>query len=330
MINVGVLGAGTMGWAHATSYARLPNVRLVGIADIDLPKAKRLAEATGSTAVPRAEDLIGRSDIDLIDVCLPTHLHRTYVEAAAAAKKHIFCEKPLARSLADGQAILAACDRAGVKLGVGHVVRFFPEYAQATAAVRAGRLGEIGVIRTSRGGGGFPTAWNDWYANYEWSGGLALDLLIHDFDWLRWTFGPVERVFAKSTHGRDFNREEYVLVTLRLKSGAIAHVEGTWLQAGGFATSFEIVGTKGMLSHSSREVTPLVVVTPPTPGAPGVAVPESAGESPYFKEIQAFVNALERGEPIPVDGKEGYEALKIALAVLESMETGRVVRVEGE
>lgn len=330
MLNVGVVGAGTMGTAHAHAYARLPNVRLVGIADTDLEKAKRLADATGSTALPQAEDLINRPDIDVIDICLPTHLHRVYVEKAAAAKKQIFCEKPLARTLADGQAILDAVEKAGVKLGVGHVVRFFPEYAQARATVQAGHLGEIGVIRTSRGGGGFPTAWKDWYANYTWSGGLALDLMIHDFDWLRWTFGPVARVYAKSTFRRDFNREEYVLATLRLKSGAIAHMEGTWLQAGGFATSFEIAGSQGMLTYDSREVRPLVTVTPPTPGSAGVAVPEAPGESPYLKEIRAFVEALDRGQPVPVDGREGYESLKIALAVLESIETGRPARVEGE
>lgn len=325
MINVGVIGAGTMGSTHAYAYAQLPNARVVGVADIDVEKARRVVAQSGGTAWATAEEAIDNPQVDVVDVCVPTFLHRRYVEQALAAGKHVYCEKPLARTLADGWAMVQAAEKAGRQLGVGHVVRFFSNYRQAREMVREGKLGQIGIIRTSRGGGGFPYAWQDWYANFEWSGGMILDLLIHDFDWLRWTLGEVERVFARSTHGRDFNREEYALVTLRFANGAMAHVEGTWLHAGGFTTSFEICGSQGMLSSDAAETRPLVLVTPPSPSAPGVAVPEVPGESPYLAELRAFVDALDAGQPVPVNGREGYEALKIALAALRSVETGSPV-----
>src|SRR5690606_8031401 len=131
---------------------------------------------------------------------------------AAAAGKHVFCEKPISISIEDAKAMVEACEKAGVTLMVGHVLRFFPEYDAARDAVAGGRLGDPKVIRATRASA-FPTWGSDnWFADESRSGGPIVDLIIHDIDWIRWTFGEVQRVYAKRT-------ERYALVTLRLESG---------------------------------------------------------------------------------------------------------------
>ena len=251
-MRVGIVGFGTMGTTHAASYQRIADCELVAIADIR-PERRALAEEQHDVrSYATLRDMLSAEALDVIDVCVPTFLHREHVEIAAEAGKHVFCEKPLARSRAEGQAMVDACRKAGVILGVGHVVRFFPEYQRAKAVIESGQMGNVGTVYTYRGGGGFPTAWQDWYARYEWSGGLTLDLIIHDFDFLRWTLGEVERVFAKSTWGRENNRMEHVLVSLRFANGVIGNVEGTWLDLGTFGTKFEFACDEGLLTHDSH------------------------------------------------------------------------------
>ncbi len=197
--------------------------------------------------------------IDIVDVCVPTFLHKSYVMKAADAGKHVICEKPLARSLEDAREMLDYCREKDVRLFVGHVLRFFPEYREAKALVDQGAIGDVAVVRTTRGGG-FPMAWNNWYADFQNSGGLVLDMIIHDFDFLRWCFGEVERVYAKSLFGRGHYGMDYALVTLRFASGVIAHVEGTWAHES-FSMKFELAGKSGIIDYDSASDQPLVSVS---------------------------------------------------------------------
>lgn len=326
-LKVGLIGAGTMGSTHADAYSVIENAELVAVADLVPERAQAIASRTGAT-IRSASEIIADPSIDVIDVCVPTYLHRDFVIQAAEAKKHVFCEKPMARTLTEAQEMQEACDKAGVKLAIGHVVRFFPEYIRAYQKVKNGEIGDVAFVRATRGGFPLPTAWQDWYANYEKSGGLVLDMIIHDFDYLRWLLGPVDRVFAKGTRGRDYNRLEYSLVTLKFKSGAIAHVEGSWVNSGGFHTRLEIAGTKGLIDFDSRKANPITLTVNKQGGTPGVPVPASAwAESPYTTEIKNFINVLDGKDGIIVDGNEGYESLKVALAALESIETGKSVKL---
>lgn len=325
-VRVGLIGLGTMGSVHAQAYRQLPSTEIAAVADLR-PELRAGFEASGVEIYTTGEELIQSADVDLIDVCVPTPFHRRLVEMAAARGRHVFCEKPLARTEKDAEAMVEACKRAGVKFGVGHVVRFFPEYVQAKNVVESGEIGKPATVWTMRGGGGFPTAWQDWYANFEWSGGLILDMIIHDFDYLRWVFGDVERVFARGTAGKEYNRYEYALVTLRFKSGVIANVEGSWFNHGGFQTKLEIAGQKGLISYESAETYPLKVVLKSTgASAQGVAVPESPlYKSPYLLEIEHFVNCIQQDKEPMISGEEALKSLRIALAALDSIATGKPV-----
>lgn len=328
-MRVGIVGAGTMGSLHAGCHKEAGH-EVVAVYDLRAEVAARVAASVGASVAPTYEALLSDPSIELIDICLPTFLHRQFVEAAAKAGKHILCEKPIALTLEDARAMIEICQKAGVHFYVAHVLRFFPEYAQGYNLVRAGKVGEPGVIRTTRGGI-FPTAWDDWYAKPELSGGLTVDMIIHDFDWLRWTFGEVERVYAKTLQGRTAQRLDYALVTLRFASGAIAHVEGTWAHSG-FRYGFEVAGNGGLIEFDSDKIKPVVVSQRAAQaGVTGVAVPESPlRESPYTAEIRHFARCIKHGEAPLVTAYDAYKALEISLAALESARTGRPVTIAKE
>ena len=328
-MRVGIVGAGTMGSVHAASHAEAGH-QAAAIFDLRPEAARRLAATVGASVAPSFEALLEDPSIELIDVCVPTYLHRRHVEAAARAGKHVLCEKPIALSLEDARAMTETCRKAGVHFYVAHVLRFFPEYQRARDLVLEGKIGRPGVIRTTRGGI-FPTAWEDWYADPERSGTLLADLVVHDFDWLRWTFGEVERVYAKSLLGRTTERLGYALVTLRFASGAIAHVEGSWSHTG-FRYGFELAGDKGLVDFDSDRIKPVSVTRRGArAGAVGVAVPESPlKESPYTTEIRHFGQCIRTGQEPLVTAHDACKAIEISLAALESARTGRPVTIGKE
>ncbi len=310
----------------------MPGAEVVGGRAENREGAARAADAASCPAFGRDEfdALLRQTQPDIVDVCVPTPVHREYVERAAAAGKAVFVEKPLARTPEDCDAIVAAVERAGVPLMAGHVLRFFPEYAGAKRLVDAGGVGKPAAIRTARLAG-MPAGGRTWYGDSAQSGGVVLDMIVHDFDWLRWTFGPVTRVFAQGLYGRPEHagKRDYALVTLRLESGAVAHVSGSWAHPGGFRTTLEIAGDAGLIEHDSAHSAPLTFSPHKTEGGGGgVAVPESplaADENPYFLELSAFIRSLQEGVPPPVTVYDAREAARIALAALESIETGKAV-----
>ena len=323
---VALIGAGTMGSVHAKHWNSVPGAELVGVLDPRLDAARALGPAFTDW-----ETLLSQTKPDIVDVCTPTPFHREYVEKAAAAGRAIFVEKPMARSLADCDAMLAAVERAGVPAMSGHVLRYFPEYAAAKRLVDSGAVGAPAAIRTARMAG-FPDLGSrpNWYGDPDQSGGLVLDMILHDFDWLRWTFGPVLRVYAKGVYNRrEFRgRLDYALVTLRFQSDAVAHVTGSWAHPGGFRTTLEVAGDRGLIEHDSASSAPLTISLRAKSGAGGVAVPESpmaSGEDPYYQEIAAFVAALETNQTPPVTFQDARDATEIALAALQSIDTGKVV-----
>jgi predicted dehydrogenase len=328
MLRVGIVGAGTMGRTHASAYTKLPNVQLTGIYDADRAFAERTAQQFGTKAVESYEALL--QQVDIVDICTPTPTHEELVVRAASVGKHILCEKPLGRTLQQCERMIAAARQAGVTLMPAHVLRFFPEFKQARELVLAGAVGKPAAIRTRRGGA-YPRAANDWYADFEQSGGPILDLVIHDFDWLRWTFGEVERVFAKALTFKKLDHIDYALITLRLQSGAIAHVEANWADPGGFKVDFEIAGDAGMIAFDSRFAMPLTVAKQQADdGGGGVAVPESPlADDPYLLEIKHFVDSVEAGQQPSITAEDGMKAVEIALAAIESARTGKVIRLGG-
>ena len=328
-MKVGVIGAGFIGAIHLDAYANMPEVEVVGVADARPEVAAAGAALVGAQALASYEELVAAEEVDVVDVCLPTAYHRELALEAARQGKHVFLEKPIARTLEEAEAILEAFSGTENRLFVGHVVRFFPEYVRIKDMMDAGDLGTVGVARTSRRSP-FLTGWNDWYADRRISGGMLLDLVIHDFDFLRWALGGVERVYARGVLGREYNRLDYALVTLRFAGGAIAHVEGQWGYPGPFNYSIEVAGSRALVTADSTQPAPLQLFggEPGSVGA-GAGTAESpdviTGKSPFQTELEHFIHCIETGEESLVEPNDAYEALRIGLAATESVLSGKPV-----
>src|SRR5215216_1251596 len=323
-MRVGLIGAGFMGGVHLDAYASIPDVEVVGIADARIEAAVAGAEMVGAQPYASYEDLVAVEDVEVVDVCLPTAFHRHLAVRAAGEGRHVILEKPIARTMEDAQQILDAFSGDGPRLFVGHVVRFFPEYVGIKHKIDAGDLGTIGMVRTSRRSP-FLLGWNDWYADWRVSGGVLLNLVIHDFDYLRWTLGEVERVYARGMLGREHNRLDYVLATLRFESGTIAHVEGHWGYPGPFNYSIEVAGSNALLTVDSTEPDSLQLISGASEEVPDLA----SGKSPYAKELEHFIHCIATGEEPIVQSQDACEALRIGLAATESVLTGEPVTLGG-
>jgi predicted dehydrogenase len=325
-MRVGLVGAGFMGGVHLNAYAGIPEVEVVGVADARVEAAVAGAKMVGARPYASYEELVAAQDVEVVDVCLPTAFHRDLALSAAGEGRHVILEKPIARTMEDAQKILGAFSGDGPRLFVGHVVRFFPEYVRIKEKIEAGDLGTVGVIRTSRRSP-FLLGWNDWYADWRVSGGVLLDLVIHDFDFLRWALGEVERVYARGMLGREYNRLDYVLVTLRFENGTIAHVEGHWGYPGPFNYSIEVAGSSALVTVDSREPAPLELTG--DTATPGEVPDLASGKSPYAKELEHFIHCIATGEEPIVQSQDACEALRIGLAATESVLTGEPVTLGG-
>ena len=326
MQRVAVIGAGTMGRTHAKAYAAIPNAELVAVCDTRLDAAEELAKAHSARAFSGIEQALQEAEFDVVDICTPTPTHLEHIKAAAAAGKHISCEKPLARSISQAMEAARVCREAGVTLFVAHVVRWFPEYRRLREIIKSGAIGETVEVRTSRGGmlhGGT----DNWFTNWQMSGGAVLDLMIHDFDWLRWCYGSVRRVYAKGLYNSHIPGKDHALVTLRFDNGVIAHVEGNWARPDRFVTSVEVAGTQGLLSFSNTESVPLVIKRQSPDGVvTDNSVPDIlAAKDPYHLELEHFIGCLEEGKTPDVTAEDGVEAVRISEAALRSITTGEPV-----
>jgi len=326
MQEVLLIGAGTMGKEHASAYYAMENVHLTGIVDPRQVEAKKIIGDHDTKIFASLEEAVNELEkIDCVDICVPTLFHKEYVKKAADYGLNIICEKPLAYTYEEAREILEYCKEKQVQLFVAHVVRFFPQYSEARKLVLEGTIGDVGVVRARRGGA-FPIGNGDWYRDPQKSGGVILDLMIHDFDYLRWIFGDVERVYAKGLLGSGIQNLDYALVTLTFKSGVIAHVEGTWAHHT-FSTQFEFAARTGIIEYDSSKEEPVLLSLRETEEAKvGVAVPQSPlRKSPYFTELEHFIHCLETGEQPIVTAEDACKAVEISNMALKSLQTGKPV-----
>lgn len=327
-MKVAVIGCGVMGRTHANAYNQLQGAELVGVCDFVEEAARKTAETFNTTPYFSFEEMVKEAKPEAISVCLPTHLHKEYVKKAADMGIHVICEKPVAPNLEDAREIIAYCESKGVRLFVAHVVRFFPSYKNISDKVKAGAVGDLGVIHTKRIGG-HPGATKPWYKDVSKSGGVIMDLMIHDLDYVRSIAGDVKSVYAI---GRTTDDIDYALVTLRFENGAIANLEAFWGYPGAFTTAVEVSGNKGVIRYNSEATTTLKVRKAADPGAGADAVAKNLSphlHDPYYYELEHFLNCIASGEDSEVTAEDGYEAVKLSLAALESLRTGKAILMNG-
>jgi myo-inositol 2-dehydrogenase / D-chiro-inositol 1-dehydrogenase len=325
---VGVVGSGFMGGVHADAW-RDAGAPITSV--LTRPGSSSGADLARRHGVPAVSDWDEfMAGVDVVDLCTPTHLHAEQVLRAAEAGTAVVVEKPLARTAAQAAELVATCERLGVPLLVGHVLRFFPEYARAKSVVDRGDIGTPGVLRLSRNRSLPEKPGDNWFLDEEKSGGLVLDLMIHDLDYAQWVAGPVTSVYARSVRSaRPASDVDHAVALLTHAGGAITHLEASWAHPPGvFHTYLEIAGTTGLLQSDSDRTTPVrpalrepaVDGVVPLPGSP-------LARSPFELQMRSFLDVLAgRAEPV-VTPQEALAAVRAAEAAVESLRTGTPVQL---
>src|SRR6056297_458486 len=239
IINFGCIGFGFMGKTHVSNILKHPYANLKAIySHPDLPIDKKDSKDLGDCSLytDNWKELVDREDIDAIIIATPTHTHAEIAQYVAQMKKHIFVEKPMARTLEGANIIMESARKNNVKLFVGHVLRFFQSFSQAKQSLnqKTTDIGQVKMIRGLR----YSTLpnWSSWFFNEKKSGGCILDLSIHDIDYAIWMMGKMpSEVFCKARKLPEQNVNTWVVSMTTLDfGGALAHLEASWLGASTF------------------------------------------------------------------------------------------------
>jgi UDP-N-acetylglucosamine 3-dehydrogenase len=324
MTRIGILGSGFMAQVHAIRYADIDGANVVGVCSPSYPDGFAAEFAPDAEVYSDPEAMHDETGLDAVDICTPTATHRPLVEAAAERGLDILCEKPIERTLEDAVAIEEAVSDTGITFLPGHVLRFFPEYVAAKEQVNAGAVGTPGTVRALRQSP--VAATHPWFHDFDTSGGVLLDLAIHDFDYLRWTIGEVESVFTRQ---RTWDKNEYTTTMLRFEDGTIGTVDARWPTTDEvpFVTELEIAGDDGLIEFDSKTVDPIRVhaETSEPPASDPVDVPLM--RDPYRLELEHFLACVRDEETPCVSVEDGIEAMRISLSAIESAERGTPVPV---
>lgn len=329
---VGVIGLGRMGQIYARNLARqVAQCRLVHVADVLPERARALAEELDVPAWSADyRELLSSTKVEAVFVLSSTSTHREVVVAAAEAGKAIFCEKPIALNLEDTDQMIAAVERAGVMFQVGFMRRFDAGYLAASKQIEAGA---IGTPVTFKSIGRDPFCPDLEYARPSVSGGLILDMAIHDFDLGRWLMGDeVRRVYTEggtlafpqlNTVGDIDN----AVINLLFQRGALGNVEVSRNALYGYDIRTEILGTEGGLNIGYYQQTPLLVLT--RQGIQYDMVPYIIQRfgSAYLVQTVDFVERVQAGREPAVDGRDARAALVIGLAATRSFQEARPVEL---
>lgn len=329
-LRFGILGAGRIGRVHAETLAfRLPEAEIVAITDVNQEAARALA---ARCHIPRiagsAAEIFADDTIDAVLICTSTDTHAGLIVQAAEAGKHIFCEKPVSLSLDKIDSSLAAVEKAGVKLQVGFNRRFDSNFIRVRQAVAAGEVGTPNLMHiVSRDPAPPP------YTYLRPSGGLFLDMMIHDFDMARYLLGDeVEEVYtAAAAIDPGFAKEEdfdTAVVVLRFKSGAIGTIDNSRKAVFGYDQRVEILGSKGKIATENRYPNQVVVSGEKSvyTDLPFNFFMQRYPES-FALELELFTRAVIENTPTPVTGADSRVPVVMALAARKSHDEHRPVRL---
>ncbi|MFQ5841490.1 MAG: inositol 2-dehydrogenase [Thermodesulfobacteriota bacterium] len=330
-VRIGLIGTGRIGCIHAESLSfRLPGADLLCVSDVDVDAAKSCAnEFKVGTVYEDYRNILERQDIDAVVISSSTDTHARMIKGAAESGKHIFCEKPIALDLSQIDEALQAVNNAGVKLQVGFNRRFDPNFRKMKELIRSGKIGKPHLLRiTSRDP--VPPS----YEYIKASGGIFLDMTIHDFDMARYLLGDeVTEIFATGavlvdTKIGDFGDIDTAMITLKFGNGALGSIDNSRKAVYGYDQRVEVLGSEGCAAAFNK--TPDQVAISDNQGIhtekPLYFFIERYRES-YIQEMREFIDAVKSDKTPPVGGIDGRISVLIAMAAKKSLEKNRPVRV---
>ena len=330
LIKMGVIGLGRMGQLYTNLLSsQINGAKLYAVAEIhEQARSRVAAEFDITRAFADFHELLALPELDAVIIATPTSTHHDLVVAAAEAGKAILCEKPLALTLAETRSAQEAVARAQVPLQVGFMRRFDAAYQKAKTLIDNGQIGFPVTFKSlSRD----PFCPRPEYADPAKSGGLILDMAIHDFDLARWLMSSeVERVTAEGTTLvckvlESVGDIDNALINMRFVSGALGNIEVSRNAFYGYDIRTEILGSEGAVTVGVHQYTPVLLLT--RAGAQHDITPylmERFGDA-YRKQLQHFVDCLTNGQPPLVSGADALAAYEIGVAATRSFQTGRPI-----
>lgn len=333
---IGLVGIGMIAGVQAEAIKRLSTTRLVAVCTRDARRAKEFAAQYGVTPYTDYQKFLAHPELDLVSVCTPSGTHADLGIEAAAAGRHVLVEKPIEVNLARADALIEACDRHGVKLGVIFQSRFLPSVQAIREAVEGGRLGRLMLADAF-------VKWfrePQYYAPGSWHGTLALDgggalinQAIHTVDLLRWIVGPVERVgaFKGALRYPHLEGEDTLVASLRFANGALGMIEAATSAKPGFKRRLELSGERGTIILEGDSIATWAVdgeEPPPLVSeqlTDGSANPAAISCEGHRRQIAEMVEAIAADRPPLLDGREGRKSLQLVEAIYAAAREERLI-----
>ena len=337
-VRVGIVGLGMMGTTHFKGYKGVPEAQVVAVCDVSGRKLSGdWSEAAGNIDTGAAgrqdlsalrtyddlDKLLADQEVDLVDLCVPTFQHADFAIRALEAGKHVFCEKPMARTSARAREMIATAKAAGRLLAVGHVLRFWPEYLVMKAMIDDGRYGKVKSAVLTRLSPRPGWTWDNWILDEKRSGGAPLDLHIHDADTVQWYFGLPERVSAVGTE--EAKGMGHIVATYHYADGPVVVAEGGWDYPASFPfrMAASLVFEKAAVEFSTMTSPTLAVYEE---GAKAAMHPKVPAQDGYTEELRYFVGCVAKGKaPERIAPEEAVSAVAIVEAEIKAARSGKPV-----
>ena len=324
-----MFGVGRIGKIHLKNLLRFPGVNVVAVADTHYPADEFKKDFKDVFFSSNPEEVLALPAVEAVLICTPTSSHAAMIELALQSGKHIFCEKPVDLSLERTKALVDMANKSSIKLMLGFNRRFDPDFLQARKSIQAGRIGDIQIVKITGRDPGLPPLY--YIKN---SGGLFMDMAIHDFDMARYMMGKeVKEVYSRGLVLVDKQVGEVgdidtALTTLIFEDDTYAVIDNSRKAIYGYDQRLEVFGNKGMIQVENNQHNRNVVFD-----AEGIHLSLPLDffmdryAASYLNEIQYFIDAISKNEPIPVSGDDGLKATIIAVAAKKSVLEGRPVAI---
>jgi len=336
-VRVGIIGSQFIAELHAESFKRIPDAEVTAVASPTEAHVRAFAETHG---VPKwstdYRELVSRDDVDMVTIGAPNNLHCEMVVACAEAGKHVVCEKPLCRTMEEADRMIAACDRAGVKLMYAEELCFAPKYVRAKEVIDSGAIGDLYLIKQAEKHDG-PHA--DWFWDVERSGGgVTLDMGCHAFQFFRWLLAPAKPIAVTAQMGTYVHADrtagdDDAIIIVEFEGGARGMAEESWAKVGGMDDLAEFYGSQGVIFadllygnamrvYSETGYDYSVEKAATTKGW-SFCTFEEMWNYGFPQEMEHFVDCVKNDKEPLVTGEDGRAVMEIIMAAYESAGTGR-------
>lgn len=327
MIKIGLIGCGFMGGMHSACYDVIEGAQVVAVADVRREKAEEIAKVHNAEIYATGEQLIADADVDVIDICLPTYLHTEHAVLAMKKGRNVFLEKPVCLTEEEGELLLKTQEETGAIVQVGQVIRMWDEYVWLKKAADDNKFGKIHSAVFKRLSS-YPTwAWDNWLHQGDKSGSIALDMHIHDVDFMRYLMGEPES-FTSSATRDNTGIIEQIFTSFKYKD-AVATVEGCWHYPADFpfTAQFRVMfdnatvvnGADGLVVYYKDGGQEKIEIQPSFESDNNIGGNISSLGG-YYNELRYFIDKLNAGEaPTVAPLCEGIKSVNLALAEIKSV-----------